>query len=124
MLSFKLSEWSAWELAITPKCKFDINKVFCFLHHLSLPHQLLSLDFDKDCIVEDNSTLTFLSPIPHPFLPWAAIKLYMADNKEEKSLRHVAMVAKFLDDNKTKTSLRSELALFHTTSILFTFTFF
>ena len=28
-------------------------------------------------------------------------------NREEKSLRHVAMVATFLDDNKTKTSLRS-----------------
>ena len=26
-------------------------------------------------------------------------------NREEKSLRHVAMVAKFLDDNKPKTSL-------------------
>ena len=27
-------------------------------------------------------------------------------NREEKSLRHVAMVAKFLDDNKPKTSLK------------------
>ena len=27
-------------------------------------------------------------------------------NREEKSLRHVAMVAKFLDDNKTKTPLK------------------
>ena len=27
-------------------------------------------------------------------------------NKEEKSLRHVAMVAKLLDDNKLKTSLK------------------
>ena len=26
--------------------------------------------------------------------------------REEKSLRHVAMVAKFLDDNKPKTSLK------------------
>ena len=76
--------------------------------------QLLPLDLDKHCNVEDNPTLTFLSPIPHPILPWAAIKLYMTDNKE-KSLRHVAMVAKFPDDNKTKTSLKSEFALFHTT---------
>ena len=29
-----------------------------------------------------------------------------AINREEKSLRHVAMVAKFLDDNKPKTSLK------------------
>ena len=28
------------------------------------------------------------------------------DNREEKALRHVAMVAKFLDDNKPKTSLK------------------
>ena len=27
-------------------------------------------------------------------------------NREEKSLRHVAMVAKLLDDNKLKTSLK------------------
>ena len=27
-------------------------------------------------------------------------------NREEKSLRHVAMVAKFVDDNKAKTSLK------------------
>ena len=27
-------------------------------------------------------------------------------NREKKSLRHVAMVAKFLDDNKPKTSLK------------------
>ena len=27
-------------------------------------------------------------------------------NREEKSLRHVAMVATFLDDNKPKTSLK------------------
>ena len=27
-------------------------------------------------------------------------------NREEKSLRHVAMVAKFLDDNTAKTSLK------------------
>ena len=30
---------------------------------------------------------------------------WLHDNKE-KSLRHVAMVAKFLDDNKAKTSLK------------------
>ena len=114
MLSFKLSDWSAWELAITPKSKLNINKAFCSPPTRPPPPQLLPLDLDKDCIVEDNSTLTFLSPIPHPFLPWAAIKLYMSDNKE-KSLRHVAMVTKFRDDNKTKTSLKSEFALFHTT---------
>ena len=33
-------------------------------------------------------------------------------NGEEKSLRHVVMVAKFLDDNKPKIHLKSKLALF------------
>ena len=32
--------------------------------------------------------------------------------REEKSLRHVPMVSKFLDDNKPKTHLKSEFALF------------
>ena len=40
---------------------------------------------------------------------------------EEKSLRHVAMVAKFLDDNKPKKSLKSLSALFQTSPILFSF---
>ena len=40
-------------------------------------------------------------------------------NREEKSLRHVAMVAKFLDDNKSKLHLKSGIALFQTSSILF-----
>ena len=29
--------------------------------------------------------------------------------REEKSLRHIAMVAKFLDDNKPKTSLKKQI---------------
>ena len=43
----------------------------------------------------------------------------MLVNREEKSLRHVAMVAKFLDDKKPKRHLKSGFALFQTTSILF-----
>ena len=39
----------------------------------------------------------------------------------EKSLRHVAMVAKFLDDNKPKIHLKGKFALFQTSSILFSF---
>ena len=31
------------------------------------------------------------------------------DNREEKSLRHVAMIAKFSDDNKPKTSLKRRI---------------
>ena len=42
-------------------------------------------------------------------------------SRVEKSLRHVAMVAKFLDGNKQKTSLKSEFALFQTSPILFNF---
>ena len=41
--------------------------------------------------------------------------------REEKSLRRVAMVAKFLDDNKLKRRLKSEFALFQTSSILSNF---
>ena len=40
-------------------------------------------------------------------------------NREEKSLRHDAMVAKFLDDNKRKRHLQSEFARLQTSSILF-----
>ena len=43
---------------------------------------------------------------------------------EEKSLRHVSMVAEFLDDNKPKNHLKSEFALFQTSSILFNFILF
>ena len=42
-------------------------------------------------------------------------------NREEKSLRHVAMVATFLDDNKPKRHLKSGFAQFQTSSILFNF---
>ena len=41
--------------------------------------------------------------------------------RQEKSLRHVAMVAKFLDDNKPKRHLKSGFALFQTSLILFNF---
>ena len=34
------------------------------------------------------------------------LRLFFSANREEKSLGHVAMVAKFLDDNKAKTSLK------------------
>ena len=40
------------------------------------------------------------------------------------SLCHVAVVEKFLDENKPKMSLKGELALFETTSILFNFMLF
>ena len=42
-------------------------------------------------------------------------------NREGKSLRHVAKVAKFLDDNKPIKSLESLFALFQTSPILFNF---
>ena len=42
-------------------------------------------------------------------------------NREETSLRRVAMEAKFLDDNKPKKSLKSLFALFQTSPILFNF---
>ena len=40
-------------------------------------------------------------------------------NREERSLRHVAMVSKFLDDNKSKRHLKSGVTLFQTSSISF-----
>ena len=39
-------------------------------------------------------------------------KITPVSNREEKSLRRVAMVAKFLDDNKPKIDLKREFALF------------
>ena len=45
----------------------------------------------------------------------------MLVNREEKSLRHFAMVATFLDENKPKRHLKSGFALFQTSSILFNF---
>jgi len=38
-------------------------------------------------------------------------------NREEKSLCHVATVAKFLDDNKPKIHVKSKFALFQTSLI-------
>ena len=40
---------------------------------------------------------------------------------EETSLRHVAIEATFLDDNKSKRQLKSGFALFQTSSISFKF---
>ena len=45
-------------------------------------------------------------------------------NEEEKSLRHVAMVAQFLDDNKAIKSPKSLFALFQTLTILFNIIYF
>ena len=42
-------------------------------------------------------------------------------HREQKSLRHVAMVAKFLDDNKPIKSLKSLFALLKTSPILLNF---
>ena len=50
-------------------------------------------------------------------LSWGENALIFSLNQEEKSLRHVAMVAKFLDDNKPKIHLKSKFALFQTSSI-------
>ena len=41
--------------------------------------------------------------------------------REEKSLHHIAMVAKFLDDNKPLKSLKSLFTLIQTSPILFSF---
>ena len=48
-------------------------------------------------------------------------KITPVSNREEKSLRRVAMVAKFLDDNKPKIDLKREFALFQTTTFFFQF---
>ena len=44
-----------------------------------------------------------------------------SDIERAKSLRHVAMVAKFLDDNKPKRRLKCGFALFQTSSSLLNF---
>ena len=43
--------------------------------------------------------------------------IYKKGNREGKSLRHFAMVAKFLDDNKLKILLKSKFELFQTSLI-------
>ena len=49
----------------------------------------------------------------------AAQGLYCSSrNREEKSFRHVPMVAKFLDDHKPKILLKTEFVLFQTQSLL------
>ena len=49
----------------------------------------------------------------------AAQGLYCSSrNREEKSLRHVRMEAKFLDDHKPKILLKTEYLLFQTQSLL------
>ena len=47
--------------------------------------------------------------------------LFQQTPNSEKSLRHVAMEAKFLDDNKLKIHFKSKFVLFQTSSILFNF---
>ena len=66
-----------------------------------------------------------ISPLRYklPPLAWNEMNSIYSDvfkvNREEKSLHHVAMVAKFLDDNKAIQSFKSILALFQTSPILF-----
>ena len=64
-----------------------------------------------------------LHRVPFPLDHSAIGKNNIYDNKEEKLLRHVAMVAKFLDDNKPRKSLINKIlfSLCQTSSILFSF---
>ena len=64
--------------------------------------------------------MTCLAPPPSP-ISRGFIKVFnrrgtgfnsRAKNREEKLLRHIVMVAKFLDDNKPKRHLKSGFALF------------
>ena len=52
-----------------------------------------------------------------PILPYKGVLKY----REEKSLRHVALVAKFLDDSEPIKSLKSLFALLQTSPIFFSF---
>ena len=47
-----------------------------------------------------------IQSIPQYTITWWALSHW---NREEKSLRHVAMVATFLDENKTKTLLKKRI---------------
>ena len=62
-------------------------------------------------------------PPPPPPPTLSTVCLYIVSstlktfqNGEEKSLRHIAMVTKFLDDNKPKRYLTSGFALFQSSS--------
>ena len=48
---------------------------------------------------------------------WFVFLQLIMINREEKSLRHVAIVAKCLDNHKPKTSLESEFAQLQTLAI-------
>ena len=55
------------------------------------------------------------------YFKWIIINLFIALNNRKKLLHHIAMVAKFVDDNKAKIHLQSKFALFQTSLILFNF---
>ena len=72
------------------------------------------LDFAFDLEIQ---IVKRISPTTSPLCTDLTFSSFSMYNREERSLRHVAMVAKFLDDNKPKI----HFALFKTSLILFDF---
>ena len=62
------------------------------------------LDFAFDLEIQ---IVKRISPTASPLCSDLTFSSFSMYNREERSLRHVAMVAKFLDDNKPKNSLRT-----------------
>ena len=81
---------------------------YYFLHFLNCYKPLKWLCYTQEVVI---CTGSHYSDMYNPRLT----------NREEKSLRHVAKVAKFLDDNKPVKSLKSLFVLFQTLPILFNF---
>ena len=99
---------SAFQKQIFPDSEFHQQKFLGFRN------------LDSLIWVEKVNMSTAASPRP-PSLGRFRAGIHLGNlqfNREEKSLRHVAKVAKFLDDNKPK---NSHLKLFLTSSILFSF---
>ena len=90
-------------IVITVTVKFFEKRFWMKLQFLNLPFSFLF------CL-QDSTFAAFIS------------ERYVEHRvHKEKSLRHVAMVAKCLDDNKPIKSLKSLFALFQTSPILFNF---
>ena len=87
----KLSPYNSNYFIILPN---NSNKVSLKLNSLETKFVWSNLKRDETCYVTSARTKTFFASIE------------FQNNTEEKSLRHVATVASFLNNNKLKTSLK------------------
>ena len=113
---------------ISKECKvyYLIQFPFCCQLSLTINAPFLTLVFRKEKVVlgsasSQSGIWTYVYPVKCTLKNLQQFRADEPEYREEKSLRHVAMVAKFLDDNKPKRHLKSGFTLFQTSSILFNF---